>query len=248
MKKAITAVLMAVVLMGTLCSCTRIKLGNYTYDYADQYTAGSAEITEDIVSVDIDWIEGSVTLCCGGSALALSETSDGTIGDDMLVRWRIERGKLYVKYASSGKHENEIGKNLTVTLPADCKLSSVRINTVAADVTVSGITAEAAEVSTVGGKIEAEMSAGAVKLTTVSGTVRLTASDKPDSIEISGVSGSAEVVLSDDVGFRASLTSVGGKTTVEQTVTVSQNEYLHGDGACALKVNTVSSPIYIRKG
>ena len=152
-----------------------MQISNYRYKNADRYTAGNAEISERVESIDIDWIGGSVTiLSYDGDTVRIRE--DGDIDDpDHQLHWFLEGGKLHVKYSASKLFfSSPPTKDLTVEIPLGwaCRLSSVEIEIVSASLDVRDIQAKELSVEGVSGNMDIQkVSASTLKLETVSGAV-----------------------------------------------------------------------------
>ena len=152
-----------------------IGLSSYRYKNADLYTAGNTEISDQITSLDIDWISGSVTVrSYDGDTVRIRE--DGDITDpDYQVHWFLGGGKLHIKYsASKFFFRTPQNKNLTVEIPGGMAryLSSVEIEAVSASVELREIKASELKLESVSGGINLEkIAANSLDLDTVSGAI-----------------------------------------------------------------------------
>ena len=72
MKKTARLLLLLTALCLLLCSCTSL---GYVYPNADKYTAGGARIDQRVEDIDINWVDGMVTIeYHNGNEIILKET------------------------------------------------------------------------------------------------------------------------------------------------------------------------------
>ena len=95
------------------------------YANADKYTAGDFTYESDKVKkVEIEWVNGSVTLINGTGTLSVSEKSADALGEEDQMHWWLDGTTLRIRFCKSGKKlkVNEGKKDLTVELPASADL------------------------------------------------------------------------------------------------------------------------------
>lgn len=192
-----------------------LGLSSYRYKNADLYTAGNTEFSDQITSLDIDWISGSVTVrSYDGDTVRICE--DGDITDpDYQVHWFLGGGKLHIKYtASKFFFRTPQNKNLTVEIPSGMAryLSSVEIEAVSASVELREIKTSELKLESVSGGINLEqIAANSLDLDTVSGAITGTNLIVP-LINIETVSG--EISLSGQIG-QGSVDTTSGDVTLK---------------------------------
>ncbi|MBE6619959.1 MAG: DUF4097 domain-containing protein [Ruminococcaceae bacterium] len=209
-----------------------IGLSSYRYKNADRYTAGNAEFSDQVTSLDIDWISGSVTvLSYDGDTVRIREDGD-IIDPDYQVHWFLGGGKLHIKYtASKFFFRTPQNKNLTVEIPSGMAryLSSVEIDVVSASVELREIKTNELKLESVSGGINLEkIAANSLNLDTVSGAITATNLNVP-LIDVDTVSG--EISLSGQIGQ-------GSVDTTSGDVTLSSNFPFE-----ALDLETVSGDV-----
>ena len=239
------ALLLALTL--TLCACASIS---YSYTDASRYTAGGTVITNPVDSLEIDWIDGSVTVAYHKeNTVEISETAKRTLSDAEKLHWWLDGTTLRIKYARS---ETMITGNpqkaLTVTLPesANTPLQSVEIASVSGSVHCVPLYAESVKLSAVSGSINAECAADELKVSSISGKITLTAS--ANDISLSTTSGSMEA----EIGHAETLDISGTSGKIRLNATEIKKAEIHSvSGAVEaafqktemLKIGTVSGAV-----
>ena len=198
MKKT-TLLLLLTALCLLLSSCT--SLGS-VYTNADKYTAGGARIDQRVEDIDINWVDGMVTIeYHNGNEIILKETEN--LSRDQELRWLLDGRQLKVQYAASGLRAlSGLQKELTVLLPAGLVLDDVKINVASAEVQADGIEADEINVNTASGRVALRQTGHAEKVTvnTASGDVAVALSDA-DELKLNTASGKviADIYQADEV-------------------------------------------------
>ncbi len=247
MKKfCLFALLLALTL--TLCACGVTV--SYTYPDAGRYTPGGTKITGNVENLEIDWIDGSVTVAYHKeNTVEITETASKTLSDAEKLHWWLDGVTLHIKYAGNDiKLMNNLKKNLTVTLPEgkETPLKTVSVSAVSAAIRCTPLYAESVSLSTVSGSVSAECAASVLKASTISGKIALTASANEislnttsgateaeighaETMELSGVSGPIQLNATEIK--KAEIQSISGSVTVSMQKTES------------LRVSTVSGSV-----
>jgi len=251
-----------------------INVSGYKYDDADSYRVGGGESTDTITALDINWIDGSVDIVAvDGDKITISETYDGE-DEDKRLRWKVENGKLTVKYCKSGRltaTKKSLNKQLTVEVPRAMleSMSTVDVELVSADLNLRGVKANEMDVESVSGKIMIEGTITELGIETVSGdldlvgyieraniegvsaTLKTTLLNDWATLDIETVSGNIEVYLpeSTTTGFEAIMDAVSGSIQVEgfDDLTQKKSYCRYGDGGIRMNVDAVSGNLKIRK-
>ncbi len=246
MKKVfLCALILALTL--TLCACGST---NYSYANASRYTAGGTVIAHPVDSLEIDWIDGGVTVAYHKeNTVEISETAKRNLSDAEKLHWWLDGDTLRIKYARSDTTiTGNPQKKLTVTLPesADSPLKSVEIASVSGSIHCVPLYAETVKLSAVSGSINAECAADTLKASTVSGKIALTAS--ANDVRLSATSGSMEATIGHAETLDISGTS--GKIRVNATeIKKAEIHSVSGSVEAALqkteslKVGTVSGSV-----
>lgn len=199
MKKTARLLLLLTALCLLLCSCTSL---GYVYPNADKYTAGGARIDQRVEDIDINWVDGMVTIeYHNGNEIILKETEN--LSRDQELRWLLDGRQLKVQYAASGLRAlSGLQKELTVLLPAGLVLDDVKINVASAEVQADGIEADEINVNTASGQVALRQTGHAEKVTvnTASGDVAVALSDA-DELKLNTASGKviADIYQADEV-------------------------------------------------
>ena len=274
MKKKIIVIVAAVLMTVCVCcfgACTRNndKVTYFTYADADKYSAGVKEYGDYVSELNINWISGSVTVTTGNvKAVTIEETySKDNVSDDYKVHSYLDKGKLHIAFAKSGKFAGYINlkKDLTVTFPQEMDLKTVNVRSVSAKVelknsvsvtdfravTVSADVKAAFSVNspvnfkveTVSGYVEGAFLSDAkpfVNIETISGKAQIDALDLTD-VDFSSVSGDLTVFIPESVGYKVTLDSVSGKVESE-----FDGKTVSGDGRVKIDAKTTSGNVEIK--
>ncbi len=225
-----------------------VFFGSYRYDDTG-YSIGSADITDTIRSLDIDWTAGEVEIIAyDGEQLTLRETwSDNRNGndedDDNLMRWQVKNGKLTVKYCKPYVGLFHVSaKTLTVQVPAAWLNDEVKIDTASAKVRVEGLAADMNEldIDTASGQITlTDVYAADINVDTASGDV-VTKRIRADEADFDSASGSVTVQGTVE---ELNINTVSGSVTVDVTG-FSSGESQPADSR-TVSVETVSGSITV---
>lgn len=118
----------------------------YVYDNGEKYAVGSfVQSAEEIDSINIDWIAGSVTLRGDENAAGVSVREDYVPKqgyEPYCVHTYVEKGTLYVKFMRYNlKISTSIPvKNLTVVVPKKYSYKKIALSTVTASTVVADLT------------------------------------------------------------------------------------------------------------
>ena len=233
-----------------LCvGCGNIQINAYAHH--DRYTAGDAEIPGPVTALEIDWVDGGVTVQFGSqSGVSVSETARWALRDDERLHWWLDGGTLRIQYAASGlRNMKSLNKQLTVILPENTVLDSARIASVSGQVTLSPLYAGQTDVSSVSGNIQGRIAADALKLNTVSGTVSVEAAAN----EMTWNTTSGRIAATVENGKQLRVNSISGAVELTvirmpealdvNTVSGAVTLFLPRDAAFAASLNSVSGAI-----
>ena len=171
--KTIAAALIGAALM-SLCGCSVgfVDAVSVKYDNADKYTAGDIEITDIIDTLDIVWPMGRLDVAAADSeGVSVKETTKGSLDDKERVHTWQEGSTLHVRFCRSGERYSGEEKQLKITVPKSDTLSNIKINVSSADVSCTGLTAGAAELSASSGDVSFEGDASSFICESSSGNI-----------------------------------------------------------------------------
>lgn len=250
-----------------------ISLGGYTYDHANSYSVGNAAFEGSVTEIDIDWVGGDIAIVpTDESVVRIEETYAGD-NEDLRLRWKVENGRLSIKYRKSyrliGASDPSTAKDLTVRVPRAMldALEEVDLDVVGSAVTFTGRTSEL-EFDGVNGSLTISGHVGELNLDHVEATLDFTGTlghgdldgvelhatmrlDAAKSLDIDGVDHEVTLYLADTItGFRVSRESLGGDTIVEGfdnvTAPVSGTRRW-GDGSLVIESDGVDAKLTIKK-
>ena len=210
--KTIVCLLVFALCSASVCSCGVLDdIDNLTYEYWEKYTAGSAEITQELSALDLNWIAGNVNIVYGeGSTLSLSETSETELTETRQLRWWLDGTTLRVQFASYGfLTSTDLKKSLTVSLPSGLELSKIYVGTVSADVKADGLLGKSLEIVTVSGKatLSGAQISDKASFNTVSGKITAEFSCALEEFNANTVSGGVDVEALSIESFKADTVS-----------------------------------------
>ncbi len=252
-----------------------LSLGGYVYRDADSYRVGSAELDAStlITSVDIDWLEGDIRIVPGDVDHVIIEEDYSGGEEDWRCRWKVDGGKLTVKYRNSywlfGLTQSMPEKTLTITFPQSMleSMKDVRVNAVESDITytgnarklsldvVEGDVAIAGSVDElewdgVEGRINFRGALGHADIDGVENTLEmyLTAAK---SLDVDGVESNVTLYLAETItGFAVERDSVGGTVRTDDFDGVSERgdyDCYWGDGSVRIDLDGVSTTLTVAK-
>lgn len=243
-KAAIIIVIVAVCLALTIGSLKR-----YNYADGDKYTAGGTRITDEVKDIEINWVDGKVSVVpYDGDDIILSEEADRNLTEKKKMHWRLDGKTLRVQYAGSGAlRVTNMQKELTVMLPESLLLDDVKVIVVSAGVEAEGLNADKLEITTVSGDVKAACRRmNKVEAVTVSGELYLQFVNAPEKIDVESVSGNVSICLPEAAGFKLEMDSVSGDVSSEFSLErKDDDEYAYGDERCDIDVNTVSGNVWL---
>lgn len=143
------------------------NLGWTNYRYDDSlYHKGEGTIPAPAVeSIDLDWIDGSVTvIICQDAYISVSEKAPTDLSENTQMHWCVsEDGKtLSIKYRASSSFfgtNKDKEKDLILRIPEKLigQLQTLNINAVSSNVTVSDILIENIDIKTASGDVNIEL-------------------------------------------------------------------------------------------
>lgn len=170
--------------------------GSYHYSDSSKYLIGDFRAaSDDIKKIDIEWISGSVNISTyDGDEIIVSE--DSGLDEDDQLRYRINDGKITIKFRKSGSllglfHKYK-SKQLSISLPKSMVLDKLEVELVSSKLEADALSVNDIRIDGVSGKIKFDnVSADEISIEGVSGSVDV--SGKADNLDIEVVSGSVEV-------------------------------------------------------
>ncbi len=189
---------------------------------AGSYTVGGTELDAKVENLDIDWIDGSVTIAYhSGSTVDIAETASRTLSEDETLRWTLDGTTLRIRYAKPRMTSlQSLDKKLTVTLPEGIALGAVSIDATSGDVIVPALRTDAFTADLTSGDLRASLSSPrTVWVSATSGNVELEQTGAADSVRLEGTSGHLRASLGAVGTLHASSTSGGisvGAASVEK--------------------------------
>lgn len=270
----VLALLVVLLLRPSLLGGWSLRLPGFSgvtyYENDEHYSAGAAQV-ESVSRIEVDWVAGSVEVIpCDGQQILVEETASAELEPSQQLHWMLDGDTLKIHYAKSGaKGLDNVDKHLTIQVPSSLNLAELSVETVSADVTVNGCTAQELELDTTSGEVSLrDVSGYELELGTVSGSTNgenlafskvdadstsgdmtLTFQDGfcPAEAEIDTVSGNVTLTLPENSGITAEFDTVSGDFSSELACTQSKGVYICGDGGARFSVSTTSGDMRILK-
>lgn len=158
------------------------KDGVYTQGTADLDVTGyetTAEFTEKIDAIEVNWTSGEIKFEFGGENITVRESSDRIIDDENVMVCGVENGTLKIHYHAPRVNIVSFGeenKNLTVTIPTHLvpEIKNISIDATSADVKLGGFELDRLNIdSTSGSAFVTDLSAGDFVFGSTSGDLTL---------------------------------------------------------------------------
>ena len=246
---------------GSLTEGLRLNASNVSYEHAEQYQVGDAELEAPVHRLRINWLDGQIRVeAYEGDQVEISE--EGAESEDARLRYYLNQDELIIQYCKSGlgisssvPHE----KNLLIRVPAE-QLAELEISSTSGRTTLRGVRTEQLVLDTVSGGLTAEdVWAGTLEINTVSGdavfrgicesalfdstsgNLEMDCQQELMALTAGTISGGVTLYLpADTTGFTASLSSVSSELETDFFTTVNDDGHLYGDGSGQYRLDTVS--------
>ena len=224
--------------------------------------------TKDIDSLKISWVTGDIVIVPTDSQQI--QVCEEILGSEEPMILKKGGSQLIVEYSQDNlpiKVGNPSHKNLYIAVPQDWVCRQLEIDAASANVRVEHLTIEEVEVDTASGTHTFDLCAvQSLKMDTASGDLDFTGSldeldfnsasaradisltNQPKSIKLDSMSGDLDLTLPEGCGFTVKKDTLSGSCTIEQDTVDHNGKLVHGDGACEIEINGLSSSVHIREG
>ncbi len=247
-----------------------LNLAGYNYDDTG-FSVGNGSAKEKITEISIDWLTGNVTvLPAEGDEIVITEDYDGE-DSGLRLRWKIENGKLTVKYCKSQRFGSVkmSDKKLTVAIPAAMleTMGEVDISTVDGEIIYTG-DADELDLDVVNGDLTVTGNIGELNVDSVNakitfkGAVRSAEIEGADTdmtmyldmakeLDLDQVNGSIHLYLSEEItGFAAEIEGLSGNIEIdgyEGVVYEGKKSARWGDRGLRIQADCVNGQLKIEK-
>ncbi len=138
---------------------------NYRYDDSAYHTGEGTIPAPNLTSIDLDWIDGNVTVViCQDAYISVSESAQAELSENTQVHWCVsDDGKtLSIKYRGSSSFwgaTKDKEKDLILRIPEKLmgQLQALNINAVSSNVTISDMIIDNINVETASGNVNIEL-------------------------------------------------------------------------------------------
>lgn len=189
----------ALIIILALCVTSLVSCGStFRYANAKQYTKGGATLNAQVEDLEIEWIAGKVKIAYHTeNTVKFSEESDKALNDNNSLYYWLDGKTLHIKFARSGRGNYlNVGKTLTLYLPAGVTIRYAGIETVSADVEIGAVAFNNADIETVSGDVSVKAASFASKaeISTTSGDINAAISSTTNELDIESTSGDVTVI------------------------------------------------------
>lgn len=190
-----------------------------------------------VSSLNLAWIAGIVEIVpVSGDEIKISETCENPLDDETALCWRVENGRLEIKY--SARRDELPVKYLRIELPETVEFEDVAVDMTTSSISAEGMTMEKLSVSSVSGNvIFRNCTVGTVVAETVSGEVQIGMRNADAKLKINTVSGNVSLLVPEGMQPSVRFSSVSGDMVHSIDCTVSEN--------AAFSVDSVSGDLQI---
>lgn len=190
-----------------------------------------------VSSLNLAWIAGIVEIVpVSVDEIKISETCENSLDDETALCWRVENGRLEIKY--SARRDELPVKYLRIGLPETIELEDVAVDMTTSSISAEGMTMEKLSVSSVSGNvIFRNCTVGTVTAETVSGEVQIGMRNADAKLKVNTVSGNVSLLVPEGMQPSVRFSSVSGDMVHSIDCTVSEN--------AAFSVDTVSGDLQI---
>ncbi len=245
---------------------------DYTYDDS-LFEVGDGSIpTADLTEIDLDWVDGSVTVvACQDAYISITESSENELNEASLVRWYMsDTGKLTIKYRESsyfwGRDKNK-EKDLILRIPERLMESlTIRVHVVSSNVFFDGIKGGEARVESDSGNVAMLSNClfesffvtsekgkllingtvtKSLELTSQKGEIKMDMPALPREIEIETKDSDVHLFLTSDASFALDFEEEKGKYVSDFSLTKEDGKWVLGEGDAKLRVKTKSGVLYL---
>ena len=193
--------------------------------------------SEGVSSMSSAWIAGIVEIVpVSGDEIRISETCETTLNDETALCWRVENGRLEIKY--SARRDELPVKYLRIELPETIEFEDVAADMTTSSISAEGLTMKKLSVSSVSGNvIFRNCTVGTVVAETVSGEVQIGMRNADAKLKVNTVSGNVSLLVPEGMQPSVQFSSVSGDMVHSIDCTVSEN--------AAFSIETVSGDLQI---
>lgn len=223
---------------------------------------------DQIRQLKIEWAAGSVVLVPGdGDAIEVCESGSNS---KYPMQVKQQGSTLSIDYCEEsllkGFGINLDRKDLTVSIPRDCALDSLEIETASATLQASGLTVREVEIDTASGecvlescavdKLDLDTASGDLRFSgtleelecdAASGSVCAVLENVPSRIDMDSASGNLDLTLPEDAGFTVGIDGMSSSFTCDFATTVQNGRHVCGNGSCRIQMDAMSGDVIIRK-
>ncbi len=238
------------------------------YEDSEDYSVaqGRAEISKHISNIEINWMNGIVSVDThSGDYIIISE--HGATDEDSRMRFLVRGSTLTIQSRKSERFmfDNPEEKTLVVLIPqamaenltelsieslsgsikiANIKSERLFIESVDAEISVSEVVSRHLDVETVNADAEISGTFESIDAESVSGNVIIKNSVCP-SISSDFVSGELKIYVPRESSFTASVDSVSGRFSTEFDFTRRMNGYVVNGGEKSFDFETISGDVFV---
>ena len=219
-----------------------------------------------ISAISVDWTSGEVFITVGDAEeICFYESSTEALDESTRLSYRVKDGRLSIKFSERTLNDFHGTKKLAVLLPWSLagSLEELAVEGTAAYVSIIDVDAGqlsldttsgegyvqgcygSAEIATTSGDITVEGSVRELEFDSTSGDLLFLEEGQLNRLEAETVSGDVTLFLPEETGLTATFDTVSGTLDGDFDLERDGSRYTCGDGACSIRVDTVSGNVWL---
>ena len=249
----VAAVIVGVILGSVLNRVTVTSSGaNFNYDDAKSYKVGDTEISSKVYKITANWLSGKVKVSqYSGDTLSIKEeVEEGTLKEELKLRWKKDGDEVIVQYAEAGKKLDldNLKKNLVILVPSSWTLDEIDIEVVSADSEVALSNIRELEWQSVNGYLDVNCDyLSSIDGNTVNGDVTIYVGKKgPEELSFESVNSNITISLPSDSSFTLKRNSINGSLDSEFSGRIKGDDiFIVGNGDYVWNIESVNGDVKI---
>lgn len=243
--------LVLVLLLGILAAGLMVDFSGFGFrtggELANELDSEIRFDAESISKISIDWAAGDIKLIADNdSNMAVTP---GRTNDQYPITYELHGDTLKLSYtnASVGIFTGSIpAQDLTIRVPADWICQELEIDGAAVELTIENVSIGTLDIDGAACLVDLQGSVAHLDCDGAACELTLECDSVPASIDLDGASCVLKLTLPEECGFRVSMDGLGCSFNSDLPYTVSNGEYLYGDGYCRINADGLSCEITVK--
>lgn len=244
--------ILALILLGILCAFLLADFFKFSLSIGNSGTVVETEASvaaADVKCIEIDWAAGSISLNIADTdRITFTETAPENAKYKMT--YDVSGDTLKLSYGNGDisigfGNWSFPGKDLVITVPRDWVCEELEIDGAALTIGIHHLTVEKIDLDGASNNLEFVGSLKYADIDGASNHIRLECTNRPNSIDLDGVSCSLELILPENCGFWVQMSGLSCDFHSELAYTSDGGSYSYGDRQCQVNADGVSCDITV---